>query len=516
MPTSCTEPARRWFARPALIGVLAGLGGCTDSALGAGGWSFLVLCLGLVAGLAYLLGTLRERQHGASQLRAARAAARLAQQLQEGWSWQTDAQHRLSAWRAPGQIDGASCALFEAGTSQDALMACLQAELAFRALRLRSPTPVEGSLGWTLSGEPRLDDAGAFVGFVGTARPSDAEDALQWAANAFTPLLHSQTRPALLTLLTPLGWQVQQLNPAAQALWPALVAGGPLAEVLDPLPPALTQALELPPAGEPLEVQGWCITPLAPPPAGLRALLLMRTAPAAPSATAATAATTAYALESETFSSTLSHDLRAPIRVVEGFTRIVKEDYGGQLDRVGNDHLDRVLGAATRMNQMIDALLALARLSQQPLARQSVDLSQLAGFVVDDLRRASPERAAEVEVEAGLTVWGDPMLLRLVLENLFGNAWKYSQRCHQTRISLRSTRHEGQAAFVVRDNGAGFDMASAGRLFGLFQRLHSASDFPGHGVGLASVRRIVRRHGGEVWAEAEVGRGATFFFTLPE
>jgi light-regulated signal transduction histidine kinase (bacteriophytochrome) len=223
------------------------------------------------------------------------------------------------------------------------------------------------------------------------------------------------------------------------------------------------------------------------------------------------------ATEQDSYSFTLSHDLRAPLRVVEGFTRIVKEDYGEQLDRVGNDHLERVLGAAARMNLMIDALLAQARLSQQPLSRQRVNLSQLAGFVIDDLRRGTSERVVDADIEAGLSVTGDPTLLRLVLENLLGNAWKYTAKSASPRVELRRESPEGAPtlAFVVRDNGAGFDMRSADRLFGLFQRLHSASDFPGHGVGLASVRRIVERHGGRVWAESEPGRGAAFHVELP-
>jgi len=218
--------------------------------------------------------------------------------------------------------------------------------------------------------------------------------------------------------------------------------------------------------------------------------------------------------ETASLTYTVSHDLRAPIRVVEGFTRIVKEDYAAQLDRVANDHLDRVLGAAARMNQMIDAMLTLARLSSQPLARQPVNLSQLAGYVIDDLRRASPERQAEIEIEPELQVHGDPTLLRLVLENLLGNAWKYSARRQQAHIVFSREMVDGRPTYVVRDNGAGFDMRTAERLFGLFQRLHSASDFPGTGVGLASVRRIVQRHGGEIWADAEPGRGAAFHFTL--
>ena len=213
---------------------------------------------------------------------------------------------------------------------------------------------------------------------------------------------------------------------------------------------------------------------------------------------------------------TVTHDLRAPIRVVEGFTRIVKEDYGRQLDRMGNDHLDRVLAAGARMNQMIDAVLMMARLASQPLSKQPVDLTQLATFVIDDLHRAAPERQVDVRIAPGLRARGDPTLLRLVLENLLGNAWKYSGQNAQACIEFGATTGEGRRVFAVRDNGAGFDMRVADRLFGLFQRLHSAKDFPGTGVGLASVRRIVQRHGGEVWAEAEPGRGAAFFFTLAD
>ncbi|GAB1390094.1 hypothetical protein MASR1M6_22760 [Rubrivivax sp.] len=213
---------------------------------------------------------------------------------------------------------------------------------------------------------------------------------------------------------------------------------------------------------------------------------------------------------------TVTHDLRAPIRVVEGFTRIVKEDYGPQLDRVGHDHLDRVLAAGARMNQMIDAMLTMARLASQPLTRQPVDLSQTARWVLDELARSAPGREVDVSVQPGLRAHGDPTLLRLVLENLLGNAWKYSARSAAARIEFLATEVDGRRTFVVRDNGAGFDMRGAERLFGLFQRLHSAKDFAGTGVGLASVRRIVQRHGGQIWAEAEPGRGAAFFFTLAE
>ncbi|MEQ1684921.1 MAG: ATP-binding protein [Burkholderiaceae bacterium] len=235
---------------------------------------------------------------------------------------------------------------------------------------------------------------------------------------------------------------------------------------------------------------------------------------AAPSPGTAAAPGVAEA-EQESFSYTISHDLRAPIRVVEGFTKIVKEDYGRLLDRVGNDHLDRVLGAAARMNNMIDALLALSKLSSQPLARQTVNLSQLAGYVADDLRRQWPERVVNIEIEPGLQVQGDATLLRVVIENLLGNAWKYTSKCTDARIGFERSPKTSDC-FTVRDNGAGFDMRFSDRLFGVFQRLHSANDFPGTGVGLASVRRIVRRHGGEIWGEAEVNQGAQFHFSLPQ
>jgi signal transduction histidine kinase len=218
--------------------------------------------------------------------------------------------------------------------------------------------------------------------------------------------------------------------------------------------------------------------------------------------------------EHESFSYTVSHDLRAPIRVVEGFTKILKEDYGRLLDRIGNDHLDRVLGAAARMNCMIDSLLALSQLSTQPLARQPVNLSQLASYIADDLRRQSPDRQVKVTIEPDMLVQGDPTLLRVVLENLLGNAWKYTAKVRDPQIWFGRDPSQPRHTFTLRDNGAGFDMRFADRLFGVFQRLHSATDFQGTGVGLASVRRIVRRHGGEIWAEAEVDRGASFHFTL--
>ena len=216
----------------------------------------------------------------------------------------------------------------------------------------------------------------------------------------------------------------------------------------------------------------------------------------------------------ESFMYTISHDLRAPIRVIEGFARILKEDYGRSIDRIGNDHIDRVLGAAARMSGMIDALLGLSQLSAKPLERQPVNLSQLAAYVAEDLRRQTPQRHVELHIEPNLQVQGDPTLLRMVLENLLGNAWKYTGKRTDAQIWFERNPDERQTVFTVRDNGAGFDMRFADRLFGAFQRLHSASEFQGTGVGLVSVRRIVRRHGGEIWAESAPAQGARFHFTL--
>ncbi|HEX4509800.1 MAG TPA: ATP-binding protein, partial [Burkholderiaceae bacterium] len=245
-------------------------------------------------------------------------------------------------------------------------------------------------------------------------------------------------------------------------------------------------------------------------------LLILRRAPPSLDDASSAQPTAAEHADQESFVYSVSHDLRAPIRVVEGFARILKEDYGRFLDRIGNDHADRILAAAARMNSMIDALLALSRLQSQPLKRQPVDLSQLARYVIDDLRSQAPERQVEVEIQPDLVIRGDPTLLRVAMENLVGNAWKYTGQAAAPRIALRREVVAGQDAFVVDDNGAGFDPRFADRLFGVFQRLHSAKDFPGTGVGLASVRRIVRRHGGDIWAESRVGAGARFYFTLPD
>lgn len=211
----------------------------------------------------------------------------------------------------------------------------------------------------------------------------------------------------------------------------------------------------------------------------------------------------------------LSHDLRAPLRVVDGFTRIVKEDYAKVLDRMGVDHLDRVLAATARMNGMIDAILAQAQLAGAPLARERIDLTALCQDISAEMA-AMPGLAhvARFDIAEGLAVDADPILVRRVLENLLSNAMKYSAKVEAPVIEVGVMPSTNPAVFYVRDNGAGFDMQRADKLFGLFQRMHSAKEFPGTGVGLAGVHNIIRRHGGQVWAEASPGKGACFYFTL--
>jgi len=219
--------------------------------------------------------------------------------------------------------------------------------------------------------------------------------------------------------------------------------------------------------------------------------------------------------ELESFAYSVSHDLRAPLRVIDGFAQIVLEDYGERLDSLCREHLKRIVGAAGRMNSMIDTLLSMSRMTGRELQFERVDLSETARQLTEELKAAEPGRSVEVAVQPGLSIQGDRTLLRLVLQNLLGNAFKFSAKTRDARIEF-GRRADGDHAFFVRDNGAGFDMRFADRLFGVFQRLHSQSEFAGTGVGLATVQRIVRRHSGRIWAESEPGKGATFFFTMWE
>jgi signal transduction histidine kinase len=216
--------------------------------------------------------------------------------------------------------------------------------------------------------------------------------------------------------------------------------------------------------------------------------------------------------ELEAYSYSVSHDLRAPLRSIAGFSQALSDDAAGALSAEAQGHLERIRAAAKRMGQLIDGLLALSQLGRRAVRRAPVDLSALAGEVLARLREADPQRSVEVVVQAGMRVEADAHLLEAVIENLLANAWKFTR--DQPRARIEVTCVDGTCQ--VRDNGAGFDMAHAGKLFGTFQRLHSSSAFEGTGIGLATVQRIIARHGGRVWAEGEVGRGAVFSFTLAQ
>ena len=218
--------------------------------------------------------------------------------------------------------------------------------------------------------------------------------------------------------------------------------------------------------------------------------------------------------ELEAFSYSVSHDLRAPLRSIDGFSLALMEDYADKLDDQANSHLRRIRAATQRMAQLIDDLLKLARVSRSEMRTESVDLSAMANEMLADCRKADPTRQVECVVQDHVLGHGDPQLLSLVLENLLGNAWKFTSKTPLARIEFAVADQDGQPVYFVRDNGAGFDMAYSEKLFGAFQRLHAASDFPGIGVGLATVQRIVHRHGGRVSAEGAEGKGATFSFTL--
>ena len=228
-----------------------------------------------------------------------------------------------------------------------------------------------------------------------------------------------------------------------------------------------------------------------------------------------------YAAELETanaeldaFAYSVSHDLRAPLRSIDGFSQVLLEDYAERLDDSGRDSLRRVRAATQRMGALIDDLLRLSRITRAEMRRETVDLSGLAREIAVVLERHEPDRRVECIIEPGLTAEGDPRLLRVALENLLGNAWKYTRARERARVELGVTRADGPAVYHVRDDGVGFDMAYAERLFGAFQRLHGSSEFEGSGIGLATVQRIVHRHGGRIWAESAVEQGATFYFTL--
>ena len=516
------------------------------------------LALTAFGAIGVVAGALWMKARSAAALRQATEDRTRLLALADHWLWETDAAHRLTSWRPPARRPAGWKASPPLGAALVSIALPLPGAEGVSAATAGSPAssplsrqlavhaPVteqrvllhlgDASTLWSVRGEPRHDGEGYFLGYFGTARPVGESEAAEFGLAALREMLAQADATVLVfrRLDASVPWRLEAQGAGTRALLGGLgVPDDAEAEAPDwvdvcaRLPAAVAQALAQMPAGETRAVGDWRVswTSIAnADDAQAGRLMMLRKAvvadavalPAAPAATTAEpAAAAADGADHESFIYSVSHDLRAPIRVVEGFARILKEDYGRFLDRIGNDHTDRILAAAARMNSMIDSLLALSRLQSQPLKRQPVDLSQLTRYVLEDLRSNEPERDAEIHIEPGLVIQGDPTLMRIAIENLVGNAWKYSGQSAKTRIELRRETLAGTPTFVIADAGAGFDMRFADRLFGVFQRLHSAKDFQGTGVGLASVRRIIRRHGGDIWAESEVGKGARFYFTLP-
>ena len=219
--------------------------------------------------------------------------------------------------------------------------------------------------------------------------------------------------------------------------------------------------------------------------------------------------------ELEAFSYSVSHDLRAPLRHINGFSQALLEDYADKLDEQGKSHLHQVRSASQEMALLIDDMLQLARVTRSEMRQEVVKLSELADAVVAEMREGDRGRVVIINIEEGLSTYGDKRLLRIVLSNLLGNAWKFTSKRERAEISFGREQQNGEAVYFVRDNGAGFDMTYADKLFGAFQRLHTAVEFEGTGIGLATVQRIVHRHGGHVRAEGALDQGAVFYFSLP-
>jgi PAS domain S-box-containing protein len=220
--------------------------------------------------------------------------------------------------------------------------------------------------------------------------------------------------------------------------------------------------------------------------------------------------------ELEAFSYSVSHDLRAPLRSIDGFSQLIMRRYFDKLDDKGRDYLDELRKSSQLMAQLMDDILTLSRISRYELTKNKVDLSALAIAIARDLKKSQPEHNVEFVIAQGLETLGDERLLRIVLENLMGNAYKFTGKTKKAKIEIGTLEIDGTKAFFVRDNGVGFDIQFADKLFKPFHRLHTPKEFPGTGIGLASVRRIIERHGGKVWAKSEVDKGATFYFTLSE
>jgi len=220
--------------------------------------------------------------------------------------------------------------------------------------------------------------------------------------------------------------------------------------------------------------------------------------------------------ELESFSYSVSHDLRTPVQAILGLCRIFLEDYSNILDESGREIILRIEKSGKKMNELIDSILSLSRIGRLAISREKINLSRIAEDIVNELKQRDPDRKADISIQSGMEITADASLIKIALTNLINNSWKYTKKNSCTRIEFGSFKRDNQTVFFIKDNGVGFDMSSVKRLFIPFHRLHSDKDFPGTGIGLATVNRIMSRHGGKVWAEAEKGKGATFYFTIDD
>jgi PAS domain S-box-containing protein len=220
--------------------------------------------------------------------------------------------------------------------------------------------------------------------------------------------------------------------------------------------------------------------------------------------------------ELEAFSYSVSHDLRAPLRGIDGFSEALLDDYRDKLDATGKNYLERIRAGTQRMGLLIDDMLKLSRVNRAEFKRESVDLSEMVQAILLTVRQNNPARDVKVSIQKDIIIDGDRHLLEIALTNLIDNAWKFTGKTKNARIEFGTLLKDGKPVIFIRDNGVGFDMAYVDKLFGAFQRLHTTAEFPGTGIGLVTVQRVIHRHGGKVWAESEVGKGATFYFTLKD
>jgi light-regulated signal transduction histidine kinase (bacteriophytochrome) len=218
--------------------------------------------------------------------------------------------------------------------------------------------------------------------------------------------------------------------------------------------------------------------------------------------------------ELEAFSYSVSHDLRTPLRSIDGFSQVLLEDFSKYLDETGQDYLQRIRTSTKRMSNLIDDLLNLSRLTRKELSIEQIDLTKLCQEIFEELKINEPSRKIRLSIERGMKLNGDPTLIRTVIENLIGNSWKFTRKKAVPKITFGTKTINKEKIYFIEDNGVGFDMAYANKLFTVFQRLHSYKEFEGTGIGLAIVQRIINRHGGKIWAEGKINKGATFYFTI--